>query len=210
MGNHDHSSTETITQITHHHQHLRLNSNVQRSSRFVCDQQIRLTHQRNSDNHALLHAAGELMGIVNLTGGGDTHHLQNFLHAFFHLAVAEIFAVMENQRFLDLLTNCLNGVQRGHGILENHGDFITTDRLHVFLLNGENILSLKGDRTGSDLAGALGEQTQERQSGGSLASTSLADDADCLALIQRKTDVINGIHRFQIRFILYREIFYFQ
>ena len=44
-------------------QNLRLNGDIQRGRRLVCDQQTRVTGQRDGNHHALTHAAGKAQRI---------------------------------------------------------------------------------------------------------------------------------------------------
>ena len=55
---------ELFLQIFHQLEDLRLNCNVERSCRFVRDQDIRLAGKRHRDHDTLPHAAGELERIL--------------------------------------------------------------------------------------------------------------------------------------------------
>ena len=44
-------------------ENLRLDGDVERRRRLVCDQQARITGERHGDHHALAHAAGHFMRI---------------------------------------------------------------------------------------------------------------------------------------------------
>ena len=64
MRDHDDAGVDLILKIADELQHLRLDGHIQRGGRFIGDDDLRVTCQRDRDDDALTHAAGELERIL--------------------------------------------------------------------------------------------------------------------------------------------------
>ena len=101
-------------------QNLRLNRHVQRGGRFVRHEQFRLARQRHRNHHPLLHAAGHLERIIfdarfRRRNADQFQQPNDFL-------VGRLFRAMQLQRFLDLVADAENRIQRRARFLENVTD----------------------------------------------------------------------------------------
>jgi hypothetical protein len=61
--NQDDGGPEVLIETHHEVEDLRLDSDVERGRRLVCDQHLRVAGQGDGNHHALAHAARELVGI---------------------------------------------------------------------------------------------------------------------------------------------------
>lgn len=115
-------------------QNLRLNGHIKRGGRLVADEDFGVAGDGDGDDHALAHAAGELVRII--------------LHALLRLQNADVAQDLDGlflcrnalkplvqlQRFADLRAHGLQRVQRGHWILEYDGDFLAADLDPILIL----------------------------------------------------------------------------
>ena len=131
MGYHDNRHSQLLLQFLHQFQYLRLNGNIQSSSRFISDQDIRFTCQRHGDHDTLTHTAGKFVRILLYT-------LFRFIHAHkgehFHGTRFRLFAFsvrMKLNRFPKLVAHGEYGIQAGHGILENNGAAFSAELPHL-------------------------------------------------------------------------------
>src|SRR5215831_9823547 len=93
----------------------------------------------------------------------------------------------------DLVADCERWIERSHGLLKNHGDLPPADFLHFPLALVQQIFPFEKYLAASDFAWRARNQAQNRQRSDSLATASLAYDAERFALLQRKGNVLNRI-----------------
>ena len=108
-------------------------------------------------------------------------------------ACRAIHALVELERLADLSTDGQHGVQRGHRVLEDHGDVVAAHLAHVVLLELEQVAAVEHHLAADDPAGRLRNQPHQRQRADALAATRLADQAERLALVQRERDAVDGL-----------------
>ena len=103
---------------------LRLHRHVERRRRLVGDEEVRLVGERHGDHHALALPAGKLVriGAEPALGLADADLLQKLQHAHPRRAVAH--AAMQLQHLADLPLDGVERVERGHRLLEDHGDVV--------------------------------------------------------------------------------------
>jgi len=77
MGDEDHPHAQLALQPAQQDQHLRLHGRIERSRRFVGEQQARVARQRHCDHRTLAQSTGQLVriGIEPPGGGGDANQL---------------------------------------------------------------------------------------------------------------------------------------
>ena len=191
MGDEHHRRAEFLFQLVYHPHHLGLDGHVQGGGGLVGQQQLGVAGQGSGDNHPLLHAAGELMGIVPCPVGADAHLGQNVHHALLGLGLGAVLVPENDLRHL--VPHSHDRVQGGHGVLEDHGDLVAPDVLDLLLLHGENVLSLIDDAAILDLS-RLRHQPENAQGGGGFARAGLAHQAQGLAFLHGETDAVDGPH----------------
>ena len=87
------------------------------------------------------------MGIVLLAEGRYADHLQTGVHSFFQFRFFHACGIVEAQRLKELFTHSLRRIQRRHGVLKDHGDFIAPDSSKFLIRECQNAVALKGDVT---------------------------------------------------------------
>ena len=113
-----------------HHRLLR--RDVEAGGRLVGDQELRIAGQRQRDDHALAHAAGQLerIGVVALARAGDLDLLQRLDRLFAAIGDLRLLHVLA-QHVLDLVADLADRVQRHARVLEDHRDFAAAQVAHL-------------------------------------------------------------------------------
>ena len=103
---------------------LRLDRHVERRGRLVGDQHARLQRQRHRDHRPLPHPAGEFVRVVVDASlrVGDADRIEQLDRPLARRALARPRRVVRADRLDDLLADRVDGVQRGHRVLEDHRD----------------------------------------------------------------------------------------
>src|SRR5262249_39239926 len=106
---------------------LGLDGHVEGGGRLVGDQQLGPAGQGHGDHHALAHAARELVWKIfdAQVSLGDAHTSQDLDGFGAGLGLAHAAVLLE--RLHELIADTQHGVERGHRVLENHGNFVATD-----------------------------------------------------------------------------------
>ena len=146
------------------------------------------------------------MGILVLSGGGNTHQRQRLINAGFNFFLAAAAIVVNIKRLSNLFPHSQHRVQGSHGVLEDHGDLIATDLAHIRFRQLHDVLALKGDAAGGNFTGTLRQKAHKCQCECGFTGTSLAYQAQGSALFQRQSNTVNGIHCLQIGFINYTQV----
>ena len=101
------------------------------------------------------------MGIVIQArfGPGNADHLKELHSPLARLALAHV--EVQFQRLGDLAPDGEHRIERGHGILEDHGDAVAANVPQLILTQLEQIAPVKPDFPVNNLAGRLGNQANE-------------------------------------------------
>src|SRR5439155_23996094 len=110
-----------------------------------------------------------------------------------------VLALMQPDRFGDLLADCEHRVERGHRFLKNHGDLSAPNGLHRRRrgrAQSDAITSRtrEHERARCDAAAAMLDETHQRQRRHRLARPGLADDGDGFAMADAKRYAAHGLH----------------
>ena len=139
---------------------------------------------------------------VDALGIGNTDHIQHFQSTFSDLMLAQVFLVVELDYLVHLVADTEDRVQRGHRFLEDHGDIVTADLLHLFQGHFCNIIGLvahvDADFALDNLALRTLQKLHQRQAGHGLAAAGLADNADGLAGGNLEGHAVDGLDRSHI------------
>ena len=174
-----------ILQFIKHVDHLRLNGNVQGRDRLVADDELRVQGEGTGDADALALAAGELVGIAGGMLAVEAHAVHQLQDPLLALGLVPVH-LMDVQRFADDIGDGHAGVQRGIGILEDHGGLpaeFTDIRFRA------DRLSLK-----ADFAAGRFIQVQERAADRGLAAAGFPHQAKGLAAADAEGHIV---HRFE-------------
>src|SRR5688572_33228340 len=130
--------------------------------------------------------------IHALTGSRNADPLEHLDRARTSLRARHL--LVQHQRLDDLLAACVNRIQCGHRLLENHRDFLAANRTHCLVGQWNEIAPLEQDATFDDAAGRLRNQLQNRQGGHALAAARLAHDGECFAGVDFVRHTIDGAY----------------
>jgi hypothetical protein len=103
---------------------LFLNGDIESGSGLVGNEQFGIGGESHGDHDALAKPAGELMRKLPGTdiGLGDGGAFEGGVDASLQVGCCKVRFVGANG-FLDLRANAHDWIERGHGLLKNHGDF---------------------------------------------------------------------------------------
>ena len=122
----DHAHAQALLHLVDEIQDLGLDGDVQCGSRLVSQKQLRLGSQDGGDHCSLTHAAAEFVDVLlqSLFRERNTHGLK-------HLHGAGILLLLgkghPNKLLINLGFKLEHRIQRSHGFLEDHSDFLATD-----------------------------------------------------------------------------------
>ena len=127
----EHRHAELLLEIVQERQDLRLHRDVQGRGRLIGDQQARRAGQRHGNHHALAHPAGELMGEVVQAGAriGHADRVEQLGGA--PVGRAPSSTPVQVVALCDLAAHRHRGIERGHGVLEDHGDAVAAHAPHL-------------------------------------------------------------------------------
>jgi hypothetical protein len=193
VGDQQHADAGFSLQALDQPQDLRLDGDVQRSGRFIGDQQFGLADQCHRDHHALAQPAGKLMRILAEAIAG-VRDPDTFEHAYrARPCSCGILAQMAARALGELVADRVGRVQRGHRLLENHRHPTPAQRVHARTPGGEQVDAVQM-QVGGAAARRSRQQVHQRQRGHRLAAAGLAHQADGLAALDGE---IHAAHRMQ-------------
>src|SRR6266436_3786879 len=169
---------------------LGLDGDVEIGRRLVGDDQLWFPRHGDRADDPLAHAAAHLMRVLAHAHlrRGNAHRPQQVSHSLPQRAPTR--ALMMIGWFSDLPVDAEERIQRGHRVLQDHGNLSTTDATHLARLFCRQLLPGKFDAA-ADNARCRGKQTDDRQAGRGLAASRLADEPDRLAFAKRKADPVD-------------------
>ena len=190
--NEDKRHAEAAGQGFHQLQDLGLDGDVERGGRLVGNDQRRFAAQRHGNHHALAHAAAQVVRILPeaLPGLGNAHHAQVGCRSFGSLGAAD--GKVLHHGLGKLQADAENGIERGHGLLKDHGDLAPAHRPHVLAAQGPQVLPPETNGSGSNASGRNGEESENRQGADRLAAPRFADQRDRFTLGHVVRDAIHG------------------
>ncbi len=169
VGDHDDGGVELALELVHQGHDLGLHRHVQRRGRLIGDKQLRPAEQGHGDHHPLAHATGKLVRIHvhPLARLGDLHRIQHAHRLFERLGLAH--PLVQHQHFHQLILDLHVGIQRGHGVLEDHGDLLGADLVELVFRQIQDLVTLKLGRPRYDAV--LGQQPHDGKCRLGLAGT---------------------------------------
>ena len=161
MGDHNNRRVELILQLIEQRHDLRLHRHIQRRGRFIRNQQLRLAQQRHRNHNALAHPAGELMRIHIHPFAGFRHfhrvqHPDRFLKS-----IVRTQTFMQHQHFRQLFADFHVRIERGHRILEDHGNLFRPHFVQRFFFQIENFTPVEHRRAADHTI--AGQQSHQRK-----------------------------------------------
>ena len=86
-----------------------------------------------------------------------------------------------------------DGVEGGHGLLEDNGDVLATPASHLVVAELEQVCAVEEDLAFDDLAWGGRDETHQGESADGLAAPALADKAHCFPGSERVGDAVDGL-----------------
>ena len=194
VGDDDDRHAEPAGEVLHQLQDLRLDGDVERGGGLVRDQELGIAGKPDGDHHALAHTARQLMRVLRQAARrvryADQGEQLDGAGARFRLAHLQ----MNEQRLHDLQADAQHRVERGHRLLEDHGDLPAAQLTHLLLGEREQLPTIEAD-VALDARSAGRQQSHRRQCGDGFARTRLADDGHHLAGIDGIAQPFDSPHR---------------
>ena len=132
------------------------------------------------------------IGAETLLGLAHADLEQKLEHA---LAGARfVHVAMQLQYLAHLLLDGVQRVERGHRLLEDHGDAVAADRLQLRLGDLQEVAAFKPDLARGVGSRRIGKQLQDRQRGHGLARSQFAYECHRLALADAERDAVDRKH----------------
>ncbi len=194
MGDEDGGHAARTRQLHDQVHHRLLGGDVEAGGGLIRDQELRPAGERESDHHALAHAARELerIGVVALLRPRDAHLLQDG-DGLLGLVVGAGLRVL-TQHVLDLVADLADRVQRRARVLEDHGDLAPAQVAHLALTGLAHVDAGKRDGAFGDTPGAI-QDAHHGIRGDGFAGPGFPDDGEGFALRYGDVDVPDGLHR---------------
>ena len=165
---------------------LVLDGDVQGGAGLVGDHQVPLGHDGHGDADTLLHAAGELDGVVgeDPLWVGDEHVPDGVQHHLLLLGFALALALGGVLHHLHhLLADGEHRVQGGGGLLVDHGDLLAAHLAQVPVGHFQHVLTLVEDLPLGDDVLPLRHDAQDGLHRGGFAAAGLPNDAHFFPLV---------------------------
>ena len=149
VGDEDHRHAEPRLQALQKLQDLRLDGHVERGRRLVGDQDVGIVGERHGDHHALPLAAGKLVRIgvdapLRAAGSAPAAGARSPARA----PPCRLRPPMLDQRLGDLVADPVERIERGHRLLEDHGDLGAADAVQLALAEPEQLRAAIAHRAG--------------------------------------------------------------
>ena len=170
VGDHDHGHAEPARQALHQLEYLSLYCDIQRGGGLIGQDEGGVAGQGHGDHHPLPHPAAELVGILSQSplGIGDAHEAKELDGARPRLRRAH--PEMDLRGLGQLAADGEHGVERGHRLLEDHGDLATAHAAHLLLAQLQEIAPLEDHRPVHDPAGRPLHEPHDRERRHALAA----------------------------------------
>ena len=190
VGDEEHGHAALAALLRDEAEDLALDGGVEGRGGFVRQQQVGLAGQGHGDHHALAHAAGKLVGVIVVTAlcRGDAHLGEQADDLPPGLAAGQ--AQVQAQGLRGLHAHFQHRVERGHGLLEDHGDMAAPQGAHLFRGHGAQVAAAEQDAA-ADM-GIFGQQMQDGAGREALAAAGFAHQAGDARRGQAEADGMDG------------------
>ena len=157
------------------------------------------------------------MGIILIALRPDAHHLQHIHSLLFCLLFGAV--LMQADHFTDLITDGNHGIQRRHGILEDHADLFPSVFPHLFfklcllrlrcILRQYDLLTVQFDAALHDMTGRNRQKSHKCQRYRCLSRSCLSHKPQHIPLFDLKGNAVHRLHNTVISLIMDNKIIYF-
>ena len=144
----------------------------------------------------ILAQPGKLLGFAGVSAGlGGNHGVVQSLQVSVEQTAALPLTglALQQHGFGELLADFHNGVQAGHGVLEDHSNLVAANLVESLLIDFQQILAIIDNLAGFR-NGVARLDTQDSPGGHGLTGAGLTHDGQGLALGQVKIDVADCVY----------------
>lgn len=161
MGDEDNGGAKFLLPVFDEVENLLLDGHIESSRRFVSDEEFGPGDEGHGDHDALAHAAGELVGVgLNAFFGiRNTDFFQGFDGSVKGFLAFDAFVKLK--RLHELGGDFEVGIERSHGILEDHGDPLAPNFAEFGFFDFEKVDPLKNGGAAVDFSRRTGDQAQQ-------------------------------------------------
>ena len=145
---------------------------------------------------------------VDSGGDGGIFAPSMFIGAVPGFVLADLVVLLD--ALGDLEADGFDRVQRRHRILEDHGDLVAADLLHLLFLQRQQVLSLIDDLAGGDVRLGGRQDAHDALGDGGLARPGLAHQSQRFPLLQGEVHAVDGVDRGLVGTVFHRKVFDFQ
>ncbi len=183
-----HRELELALQVTHLLQDLALHDDVERGRRLVHDHELRVQRERHRDDHALAHAARELVGVGANAALVDADAVEQLARTREGVTLGD--ALVRAHHVDKLVTDPHDGIERVHRALEDHRDVLPPIAAQVLCVPLRQVVAAEEDAAAGDL-GRRAQDLHERVRDGRLAAAGLAGESEDLTGADRQVDAVD-------------------
>jgi hypothetical protein len=175
---------------------LRLHGDVEGGGGLVGEEELGLAGECDGDHDALAHAAGELVRVVveacaRVVDSDAGEGLERDVSC---VAVGGV--LVEEDGFDDLFADGVDGVEAGHGLLEDHGGDAAADSSEVALGEREDVggaaVEWEEDASGVVARGGGVKEAEDAECGDGFAGARLAHEGEGLCGVDGEAEVIDS------------------
>ena len=193
VGDEDDGGAQILLAFADEIEDLLLNGDVEGGGGLVGDEEFGLGDESHGNHDPLAHAAGEFMGVAVDAGFGigDADFGEGFDGASARFVALDV--EMESERLGELVHNLEVGIERGHGILEDHGDALASNGAQVFLVFSQEVDAVEECFAGVNFSRRFGDESEEGVAGDGFSRAGLSNDAESFTFLDGKGDVFDRV-----------------
>ncbi len=103
--------------------------------------------------------------------------------------------LVQEQGLADLPADRHHRIERGHRLLEDHGDLLAADQAHGGSVEPHEVHAVEAHRTAHDPARRIGDEAHERERRHALAAAGFADDGQRFTALERERHAVHRLHQ---------------
>src|ERR1035437_147038 len=188
MGDNENGHTQFLLQSAHQVEDLRLDGDIKRRRGFIRDQELRVRGQCHGNHDPLAHATAHFMRVLAEApfGLGDADQVKHLDRSLLRLSIIDL--LMQGNGLTDLITNRVNRIERCHGFLEDHRDFVAAYHAHLLFILLEKIFPMEEDLASDDLARRIRNEAHDREGCNGFSTTRLTHQAYNLSSVNSQVN----------------------
>ena len=146
------------------------------------------------------------MRILPRTVPVDAHRLQHVAGLLPGLLLRAV--LVQEDHLTDLISHGLHRIQRGHRILEDHGNLFAADGTHLAFAQREEVPALEIHLAAQHLGRRVRQDPEDTQRRRGLARTGFTHKAQRFALAHLQVKIIDRVDAAAAGAVFHREVFY--